>query len=491
MLLPGFAGARLLFSGQPPPPPPPPQRQLPRTQQATDSANATGEPPRAATRAASARTRAPSEFAAYIAKLNKEEKVFFANLDDDAKRAIISKEKALASSQPATALTPLRFKILESAADPTIKHTLLTKLKQFQGMYPGMGEYHKLCNWLNAATRVPFGKYHPLPVRADGPSPSPISEIARYLGGVRDTLDRTVFGHTEAKDQILRLLAQWISNPSARGTAIGIQGPKGVGKTSLIKNGLCEALGLPFGFVALGGASDGSFLEGHGFTYEGSTHGKIAEVLIAAGVMNPVLFFDELDKVSQTHRGEEIIGILTHLTDASQNDRFTDRYFTELPLDISKSIIVFAYNDVSLINPILRDRMVTIHVTGYSVAEKVRIAQDYLLPEILVQYNLLPADINISTQMLEHLIQRIEKEEGVRNLRRALDAIIGWINMYQYLPGDALAPTATPTPTPTPTPTLAFPLTITEKHVAEYLSKSSAHLGPGAISAELARTMYT
>jgi len=112
------------------------------------------------------------------------------------------------------------------------------------------------------------------------------------------------------------------------------------------------------------------FLEGHSYTYEGSTWGKIIDHLIQCKYMNPVFFFDELDKVSDTPRGEEIIGILTHLTDTTQNSKFHDKYFSELDFDLSRCLFIFSYNDESKINPILLDRMYRVQTNGYDYKRK-------------------------------------------------------------------------------------------------------------------------
>jgi ATP-dependent Lon protease len=370
----------------------------------------------------------PCKRTKFISSLSRDEKEYFLNLPEHEKCRIINKDQQ--ARQAITLTTPLRFKILNSDMDDNAKMIILSKLDQFQRMHEGSGEYFKLKNWLNAACRLPLGVYKSLPVDY---TYTP-SEIAHYLQGVRKSLDQTVYGHQEAKTKVMQTLAQWISNPHSKGNCIGIQGAMGVGKTNFIKEGICKALGMPFGFVALGGANDGSFLEGHGFTYEGSTYGKIAEVLMKTQVMNPILFFDELDKVSQTRRGDEIIGILTHLTDSSQNERFSDRYFGEIDLDLSKSLIVFSYNDESLINPILKDRMITINVKGYDMKEKTIIARDYLLPSLFKQFGIQKGDIIISDDIIREIISRVPKEEGVRNLKRGIESVIGWINMLKYLP---------------------------------------------------------
>jgi ATP-dependent Lon protease len=242
-----------------------------------------------------------------------------------------------------------------------------------------------------------------------------------------------IYGHKEAKEQIIRVLAQLISFPKANGYIIGIQGSPGIGKTKLIKEGICNALNYPSAFISLSGADDSSFLRGHSYTYEGATYGKICESLIKTGIMNPLLLFDELDKVSNTYKGQEIINTLIHITDPVQNDRFTDRYFEEIDLDISRSMIVFTFNDESLINPILKDRMIVINVKGYNNAEKIVLARDYIIPEILLQYNLKKGDIIFKDDLITHIISNIENEEGVRNLKRAINNIISWINMMRYV----------------------------------------------------------
>ena len=168
----------------------------------------------------------------------------------------------------------------------------------------------------------------------------------------------------------MQMVGQWIANPDAIGSAIAIHGPMGTGKTTLVKEGISKILNREFAFIALGGATDSSFLEGHSYTYEGSTWGKIVDIIIQCKSMNPVIYFDELDKVSDTPKGEEIIGILTHLTDTSQNSKFHDKYFSEIDFDLSKCLFIFSYNDERKVNPILRDRMYRINTTGYNKEEK-------------------------------------------------------------------------------------------------------------------------
>jgi ATP-dependent Lon protease len=207
----------------------------------------------------------------------------------------------------------------------------------------------------------------------------------------------------------------------------------GTGKTTLIKHGISKILNRPFAFITLGGSSDGAFLEGHSYTYEGSTYGKIVDILIQSKVSNPVIFFDELDKVSQSDKGDEIIGILTHLIDSTQNTQFHDKYFSELDFDVSKCLFVFSYNDEEQVNPILKDRMTVIDIPGYGNSDKISIARDYLIPEMNREYSLL---IEWTDSLIELLIEKTEKESGVRNLKRSLDTVYSKLNLVRILKPD-------------------------------------------------------
>ena len=218
---------------------------------------------------------------------------------------------------------PYRLALLESNIPVEFKAHALKKINCLNYMDPGSGEYYKIKQWVDTFMRIPFGVTKNLPLTInDG-----IDKCNDFMENAKEILDKSVYGLEDAKTQILQMVGQWISNPNAIGTAIAIKGPMGTGKTTLIKEGISKILNRPFSFIALGGATDSSFLEGHSYTYEGSMWGKIVDIIINKKCMNPVFYFDELDKVSNTPKGEEIIGILTHLTDTSQNSEFHDKYF--------------------------------------------------------------------------------------------------------------------------------------------------------------------
>jgi len=329
---------------------------------------------------------------------------------------------------------PYRLSLLQSNMPPKFKAIAIQRLNQLSMMEPGEAEYFKLKNWVDNFMRIPFGIYKNLSINInDG-----IDKCSDYVINAKKQLDTCVFGLNSAKMQIMQMVGQWISNPGSMGTAIAIHGPPGTGKTSLVKDGISKILGREFAFIALGGCGDSSFLEGHSYTYEGSTWGKIVQILTESKCMNPVIYFDELDKVSDTPRGQEIIGILTHLTDTSQNSQFHDKYFSEIDLDLSKCLFIFSYNDENLVNPILKDRMYRIVTKGYDLKEKLTIARNYMLPKIREQVGFGPDDIMISDEVLSHIISNQAKgEEGVRNLKRTLEIIHTKLNLYRLVKADA------------------------------------------------------
>ena len=325
---------------------------------------------------------------------------------------------------------PYRLKVLEANIPQTFKACALKKVNLLRYMSPGEGEYYKLKSWVDAFMRIPFEQYSSLPITLhDG-----VEKCHDFMQKAQSDLDKAVHGLNDAKMQILQMVGQWIVNPEAVGTAIAIKGPMGTGKTTLVKDGISKILGRKFAFIALGGATDSSFLEGHSYTYEGSTWGRIVDILLQCKTMNPVIYFDELDKISDTPRGEEIAGILTHLTDVAQNNQYHDKYFSEIDFDLSKCLFIFSYNDESKVNPILKDRMYKISTKGYKKDEKVEIANNYLLPKIREQCSFSTEDIIIPKDTIEYIIDLYTGgEEGVRNLKRCLEVIHTKLNLFRLM----------------------------------------------------------
>jgi ATP-dependent Lon protease len=331
---------------------------------------------------------------------------------------------------------PYRLALLESKIPTQHKAIVLQKLNMLRMMDSHDSEYFKLKNWVEFFMRIPFGKYSVLNVNmAHG-----LDACQGFMEGAMKTLDDCAYGLKDAKMQILQMIGQWIANPSAMGTAIAMKGPMGTGKTTLVKEGISKILNRQFVLIALGGATDGSVLEGSPYVYEGSGPGLITRKLVETQEMNSCFLFDELDKVSLTEKGQEIIGILTHLTDSTQNTEFEDKYIPGIKLDMSRALFLFSYNDESMVNPILKDRMYSIQTKGYTAKEKIIIANNYLLPKIREQVSFKKDEIIIPDDVLEYIINTpgmTRNEDGVRNFKRCLEIIYTKLNLFRLVKSDS------------------------------------------------------
>jgi ATP-dependent Lon protease len=359
---------------------------------------------------------------------------FFEFLEIDAQKKIIKEMREI--NKLIRVEKPYRMSLLESNMPTLFKSVAMKKINSLRYMESGSGEYYKIKNWVSTFMSIPFGVYHSLPINiADG-----VEKCHEFMETSQKILNDAVYGLNDAKMQIMQMVGQLVTNPKSIGSAIAIHGPPGTGKTSLVKEGISKILGRPFAFIALGGATDSSFLEGHGYTYEGSTWGKIVQILIDSKCMNPVIYFDELDKISDTPKGEEIAGILTHLTDTTQNSQFHDKYFSEIDFDLSKCLFIFSYNDETKVNPILKDRMYRIQTKGYNQKQKTCISGQYLLPKIREQVKFEAEDIIIPDETIHYITENLcNKEDGVRNLKRCLEIIYTKLNLYRLMkPGSNL-----------------------------------------------------
>lgn len=258
------------------------------------------------------------------------------------------------------------------------------------------------------------------------------SYIKQNMTGIKSTLDNFVYGHDKAKRQIERLIGQWV-NGDKTGYCIGLEGNPGLGKTTLAK-GLAECLkdengaSRPWSLVALGGDANSSSLVGHSYTYVGSIWGCVVQILMDKKCMNPIIIFDEVDKISKTEHGKEITGILTHLLDPTQNNMFQDKYFTGIDFDLSKALFIVSYNDVNSIDKVLLDRIHRIKFDSLTVDEKIVIANKYILPEIYKKIGV-DGNITISNETIKFVIENYTMEPGVRKLKEKLYEIIGEVNL--------------------------------------------------------------
>jgi ATP-dependent Lon protease len=382
---------------------------------------------------------------------------YFKSLSDSKQNLIIEKMERKFSLDETQ--VPLKFRILEKQVPPQIEKLALGKYNALMNMDASTSEYYKGFHWIEGYSNLPIGVYKDLPVRLEDGSEA----CAAFVTKVRQNMDDAIFGHDDAKLQILQFVSSWIANPKGVGNVLSIHGPMGVGKTTLVKNGVAKALERPFHFISLGGASDASYLDGHSYTYEGSTWGRIADILIQSKCMNPIIYFDELDKISDTPKGEEIMNLLIHITDGSQNDKFQDKYFSGIDLDISRCLFIFSHNNHERVNPILRDRMYNIKVSGFNLKEKQVIAEQYLIDQTLKEIGLFEK-LSISKEVVQHIIEEYTGDEkGVRELKRSIHTIMSKLNLLRFYND--------PTKVPFAIPEFSLPFILKKEHIKLLLKK--------------------
>lgn len=204
--------------------------------------------------------------------------------------------------------------------------------------------------------------------------------------------------------------------------------------TKLIREGISQTLKRPLQTFSMGGIKDSNHFVGFDYTYINSRHGSILQSMIDSKVMNPILFFDELDKISSGNEGEEIENLLIHMTDPMQNYDFKDKYFSDIPIDLSKVIFIFAFNNIDNINPVLRDRLHIINIPVPSPKDKLVIAKKYVIDELLKNIGLNKEDFEITDTALEYIISKYSKQDtGIRNMKRCIESLLLKINTIKLL----------------------------------------------------------
>jgi ATP-dependent Lon protease len=318
----------------------------------------------------------------------------------------------------------LKKKIQSSQLPPKAKAEALNKLDFLNS------DKEKTLEWIQRLMSIPFGKKLQLPVTKK----SNREDINKFFEGVDTKLDAAVYGMKQVKEEVVNYIAQMIStNNNTKPRVLGLQGSPGVGKTALVRGGFAQALGRPMQSISMGGIRDSNYFLGHDFTYVGSQCGIIIQSLIQLKCMNGILFMDEVDKVPLTHDGREIQNLLIHLTDPVQNHEFHDKYFAGIDFDLSQMIFVFSFNDDTLIDPILRDRLHIIKVPDPTVDEKIVIGRDYLLTEIRKNVGFRKNEIIIADEVIKHIVtQYCSDQKGVRGLKKCLESLLLKLNTARF-----------------------------------------------------------
>ena len=350
-----------------------------------------------------------------------------ANRDPElVKLEALIQQKALSCKQDS-----YKTKILKSGMSLDNKIIAYQKLEIMESYeHSHSDEFIKYKNWMDTLLSIPFNCYNNIPVNMN----SHKSDLQSFLLLIRNTLDSELSFLEKPKDQIINIVSQMIRNPDCNINAIGLWGSKGVGKTKICES-ISKALNRPLRTISLGGESDSSNLTGHNFTYVGSQPGRFVEILKETQTMNPIFLIDELDKVSVTEKGNEIIGTLIHLTDSSTNNKYNlDKYYSGIEFDLSKALFIFTYNDPLKIDKILSDRLFKIKVDNYNFKEKLEISNKHLINTILRKLNLntnqnTNQKIQFSQEAISYLVKSSENDKGMRGIKTKIEIVLTRINM--------------------------------------------------------------
>jgi ATP-dependent Lon protease len=325
---------------------------------------------------------------------------------------------------------PMKYRILGSKQPFKNKLIIYNKFKHFSCMSSNNGEYNKLSQWLETVLSIPT-QVKPLSIDIG---------INTFLKNIKYKLDNSLYGMQVAKEQILFSINNMLTNPQSKGLGMALVGPQGTGKT-LLARAVADAVNLPFVSIPMGGARDSSFLDGHGYTYEGSCAGAIVNSLINTTQLNSVFFMDEIDKISKTYHGEEISKLLLHITDSTQNHDFKDKYIgNDISIDLSNIWFIYSLNYTNELDKTLKDRLNIIQLNGYTTNEKKHILNEFILPSGLSNIGMYAGDITFNNDAAEYLIKQTDLlytcetkgpngKSGVRQLKHAVNNILTKLNM--------------------------------------------------------------
>lgn len=328
----------------------------------------------------------------------------------------------------------IREKILNLPTNDTNKSVIFKHYNNMKRTDPNSTEYYKNQLFVDMSLSYPWlNSYNINENIVD-------VNVANFLSNIKENFDDEIYGMDSVKNEILNVVCKFITNPTSNRNNIALYGAAGVGKSKFIKI-LSETLKLPMKVISLGGIKDSSFFLGHGYVYVESGPGKILQNVIDSKISNPILYFDELDKVSETDNGKDIFSFLCYLTDPTQNTRFTDHYFYGMEFDLSKVFYVFTFNDINKIDKILLDRLNIIKVNTPNDKDILVILERHCIPEIIKNIGI-QKTIIFSESSIEYIINfcknSIDKTvtSGVREYYRVIEKLLLELNKQILLNSD-------------------------------------------------------
>ena len=264
----------------------------------------------------------------------------------------------------------------------------------------------------------------------------PYTNNTEYCINIFNNLNNKVYGLSQPKEYVLEVINNRLHNSSSKGI-LALKGPPGVGKTQFARSA-AEAMGLPFGKISLGGVIDVTLLKGSDTVWSGAHPSKIIELLADAQCNNMVILLDEIDKISDDHKGIDVSSALLHLLDQNENKQYEDMYLNEITHNISNVFFIVAMNDDTTLHPALKDRLNIIELKPYTRNEIIEIIHNYSLPKSILDKGFQPNDISITNQACETLLNNLGNQikiNGIRSVERSLDSIVSKLNMLKTLNG--------------------------------------------------------
>jgi len=306
----------------------------------------------------------------------------------------------------------LKEKIIKMDIEDQYKSIIYDKYKMLEEMSEKDTEYFKLKHWILQVLNIPFNKTIQLPIK----------NTNDFLKHIKIKLDTELYGMKNVKEELmLQIINRFIKKRKSE-LILSLVGSAGVGKTKIIHI-MAQSLNLPFYHISLGGIKDGSFLDGFSNTYVGSKQGIIVDALIKMSCNNGIIFFDEIDKISDSIEGIEVVNQLIHILDNTQNNIFYDKFISDIPIDLSNIWFICSLNNIDMINPILRNRLYVVDVEGYGTLQKIDICRNILIPKKLDDYGL-KNQVYFDDQVIEYILTKNKKSDrGVRELKRHIDTI--------------------------------------------------------------------